>query len=76
MKKFLLLSITFYQSFLSPDQGIFSSGRKYCRMEPSCSQYAKEAIEYGGVFYGIRRGIARILRCHPFQNKLYDPFQP
>jgi uncharacterized protein len=66
--------INFYQSFLSPDQGLFSNGRKYCVFEPSCSEYTKEAIKFGGVLYGIKKGFLRILRCHPFQKELFDPF--
>ena len=72
----LISLINFYQKFLSPDQGIFSSGRKYCAMYPSCSEYTKEAILYGGTVYGLRKGLARIFRCHPFQKKHCDPFQP
>jgi putative membrane protein insertion efficiency factor len=76
MRSFGLALINFYQKFISPDQGFFSSGRKYCRLYPSCSEYTKEAIEYGGFLYGTYRGILRILRCHPWQNKLLDPFKP
>jgi putative membrane protein insertion efficiency factor len=36
-----------------------------CRFEPTCSQYMIEAIEKYGVPKGVRKGIGRILRCHP-----------
>jgi len=75
MKKFFVLLINFYQNIISPDQGIFSSRRKYCVFEPSCSQYAKEAIEYGGVFYGLKKWASRILKCHPWQKNIIDPFR-
>ena len=75
MKMILISIISFYQKFLSPDQGIFSSGRKYCALYPSCSQYAKEAVERYGVFYGLKKGFFRILRCHPWQTKIYDPLE-
>ena len=76
MKKIFIFLINLYQKFLSPDQGVFSSGRKYCVFEPTCSQYTKEAIEHGGVLYGLMKGGARIARCHPWQTKLVDPFRP
>jgi putative membrane protein insertion efficiency factor len=36
-----------------------------CRFYPSCSVYMIEAIEKYGLVGGIKRGIGRILRCHP-----------
>ncbi len=76
MRQIAIRLIGLYQSILSPDTGIFSRGRKYCRFSPSCSEYAKNAMCYGGVLYGLRRGVARILRCHPWQKIYYDPFKP
>ena len=76
MTRIAIYLIEFYQKFLSPDQGIFSSGKKYCALYPSCSQYTKEAMMHGGFFYGVKKGILRILRCHPWQAKIYDPFRP
>ncbi|HEX6939247.1 MAG TPA: membrane protein insertion efficiency factor YidD [Longimicrobiales bacterium] len=44
-----------------------------CRFTPSCSAYAEEAIRR----YGARRGgwlaARRLLRCHPFGGRGYDP---
>ncbi len=75
-KIFSIKLIEFYQKFLSPDYGIFSLRRRWCVFSPTCSQYTKEAINYGGIWYGVKKGILRILCCHPFQNKFYDPFRP
>ncbi|MBI2024386.1 membrane protein insertion efficiency factor YidD [Candidatus Giovannonibacteria bacterium] len=71
----IIAIINFYQKFISPDQSIFSRKRKYCVFEPSCSQYTKEAIMHGGIFYGLKKGFLRIIRCHPFQKNLFDPFK-
>jgi len=45
-----------------------------CRFEPSCSQYAYEAIERLGVARGVWLGSKRLLRCQPLSRKFgYDP---
>ena len=66
MKCFLTLPIRFYQIFISP----FFGG--CCRYHPSCSCYAKEAIERHGFFKGIYLGSLRILSCHPWSRKNMD----
>ena len=44
-----------------------------CRYNPSCSQYAVEAIDKHGAFKGSWLGLRRILRCHPWGGQGYDP---
>ena len=44
-----------------------------CRYNPSCSQYAVEAIDKHGAFKGSWLGLKRILRCHPWGGQGYDP---
>ena len=47
-----------------------------CRFEPSCSNYAEEALrEYGG-FKGGWLTLKRISRCHPWGGFGYDPVPP
>ena len=46
----------------------------YCKFEPTCSNYAIEAINEYGSIKGSALAIKRILRCNPFNNKNgYDP---
>jgi putative membrane protein insertion efficiency factor len=44
-----------------------------CRFEPTCSAYAKEALQkYGGIRGGWL-ALRRIGRCHPWGGSGYDP---
>lgn len=44
-----------------------------CRFEPSCSQYAVEAVRYHGVARGLWLAARRLARCHPFSRGGFDP---
>jgi putative membrane protein insertion efficiency factor len=44
-----------------------------CRFHPSCSQYARGAIEKHGPVRGLLLSIRRIGRCHPWGGSGYDP---
>ena len=55
----LLASIAFYQRGISPLLG------KNCRFQPTCSEYAKLAIEKYGPLKGGLKACGRLCRCHP-----------
>ena len=44
-----------------------------CRFEPTCSEYAKQAVEKHGVIRGSWMSLKRILRCQPFCEGGHDP---
>ena len=44
-----------------------------CRFYPSCSDYAREAIELHGAAAGSWLATKRIARCHPYHPGGYDP---
>ena len=44
-----------------------------CRYEPSCSQYALDAIREHGAWRGGRLALARLLRCRPGGGGGSDP---
>ena len=44
-----------------------------CRFEPTCSVYARGAIEKHGLFRGGGLALTRLLRCHPFHRGGLDP---
>ena len=54
-----LFALRFYQTHLS---FLFAGN---CRFDPTCSQYAYQAIERFGVLPGVWLGLERLLRCHP-----------
>ena len=68
MKNFLLSLIGFYQRHISPHRP------SSCRFVPTCSQYAREAIQKYGALKGGWLAFKRLLRCNPFyKGDLYDP---
>ena len=44
-----------------------------CRFQPTCSQYAVEAIKKYGFVRGSWMAAKRIVRCNPFTEGGYDP---
>ena len=68
MKRLLLWLIRVYQEGISPRKPA-----PCCRFVPTCSAYAKEAIEVYGAWKGGRLAVRRLLRCHPFGKSGYDP---
>ena len=70
MKALLLLLIRFYRGHISPYR------QPCCRITPSCSLYAMEAIEKYGALKGGWMALRRICCCHPFyhgRRGFYDP---
>lgn len=67
MRSLVLALIRFYQVAAPP----FVRGA--CRHQPTCSEYAKEAIARHGLLKGGRMAMARIGRCHPFGSAGFDP---
>ena len=44
-----------------------------CRFEPSCSQYALDALRQHGAAAGATLAAGRLLRCHPWCDGGLDP---
>ena len=44
-----------------------------CRFQPTCSQYAFEAIKRHGFIRGSWLAAKRLVRCNPFSGGGYDP---
>jgi hypothetical protein len=59
--------IGIYQRFISP---IWLPS---CRFYPTCSAYARLALEKYGIIKGGSLALIRIAKCHPFHPGGYDP---
>jgi len=70
----LIAPIRFYRIFISP---LFPPA---CRFQPTCSQYAIEAIQTHGAFKGFVLALRRLARCHPITwlggSSGFDPVPP
>ena len=44
-----------------------------CRFQPTCSHYAREAVERHGAIRGSLFALQRLARCHPWGGQGYDP---
>lgn len=77
LAKLLLFLIKIYQKTISPDSGWFKVyfPHGFCRFYPHCSEYCYQAIDKYGAFKGLFKGLARILRCHPFNDGGFDPLK-
>lgn len=67
MSRLFVWFISAYQKVISPLVG------PSCRFHPTCSEYAKEAIEIYGFFGGFWLTLKRISRCHPLGSSGFDP---
>ena len=70
----LVAPIRFYRAFVSP---LFPAA---CRFQPTCSQYAIEAIRVHGPLKGLGLAVRRLARCHPISwlggSSGFDPVPP
>ena len=67
MRRVLLLVLRGYQYAIRPLLGV------NCRFYPSCSDYAREAIDRHGAAKGCWLAMRRVVRCHPYHPGGCDP---
>jgi uncharacterized protein len=70
MKTLLLWLIDAYKLLFSPFFG------QQCRFYPTCSSYAREAIEVHGSLFGAWLTVKRIAKCAPWHPGGVDPVPP
>jgi len=59
-----------YKLTLSPWVG------RSCRFQPTCSDYARDALILHGPVRGSYLAVRRLCRCHPFGGSGLDPVPP
>jgi putative membrane protein insertion efficiency factor len=67
MQRLCLYIIQGYRVLISPFFG------RACRFEPTCSQYASDAVARYGAFHGLGLAVVRLMKCHPFHPGGEDP---
>lgn len=67
MRALILILIRSYQAAVSP--WLPAS----CRYDPTCSEYARVAVERFGAARGSWLAARRVLRCHPLGGHGHDP---
>ena len=67
MKRAASILIRAYQLVISP---VLPPA---CRFYPTCSEYAREAVENWGFWRGMALSLKRLARCHPFGGHGFDP---
>ena len=63
----IIIPIRAYRLFVSPWLG------KNCRFQPTCSEYAIEALRVHGILKGSWLALKRVSRCNPLVECGYDP---
>ena len=66
IKKFLIQTINFYQIFISTSFKNIFGMITICRLDVTCSEYAKQEIIKNGALKGSINGFKRFLKCQPF----------
>jgi putative membrane protein insertion efficiency factor len=73
---FCIFLVRVYKLTLSPLIAFLAGPAGACRFEPTCSQYAIEAIKTHGTIAGGWLATKRICRCHPGGACGQDPVPP
>ena len=72
LQHILLGLLRFYRWAISPLLTALAGG-SICRFDPSCSQYAMEAVKSHGAIRGSWLTLKRLARCHPWGGCGLDP---
>ncbi|MEI4471708.1 membrane protein insertion efficiency factor YidD [Frigidibacter sp. MR17.24] len=70
LARILALPVKAYRLTASPWVG------RSCRFQPTCSEYALDALKTHGGVRGGWLAAWRICRCHPWGGSGYDPVPP
>jgi putative membrane protein insertion efficiency factor len=76
VQSILILLVRVYRVTLSLAKTFLFGSAAHCRFEPSCSQYAVEALKMHGALAGSWLAAKRVCRCHPWGKCGEDPVPP
>ena len=76
LQHLLMGIIRLYRWLVSPVLTSLFNPNGLCRFNPSCSEYALQAIQLHGPFRGSWLALKRLLRCHPWGACGDDPVPP
>ncbi len=70
----LTLLLRVYQRVVSPAFTVlFGPMGLGCRYQPTCSEYAVQAVRHHGAVHGGWLAVGRVCRCHPWSGFGHDP---
>jgi putative membrane protein insertion efficiency factor len=72
-QKTLVFAVRLYQVVISPVLAAAVGPAGRCRFSPSCSEYARQAVERHGAVIGGSLAVRRLCRCHPWGQWGEDP---
>jgi putative membrane protein insertion efficiency factor len=72
-QKALVFAIRGYQIVISPILAAAMGPSGGCRFSPTCSEYARQAVERHGAMIGGSLAARRLCRCHPWGQWGEDP---
>jgi putative membrane protein insertion efficiency factor len=75
-QQILILLVRIYRVTLSPAKMFLFGPSAECRFQPSCSQYAIEALKTHGAVTGGWLAAKRVCRCHPWGECGEDAVPP
>jgi putative membrane protein insertion efficiency factor len=64
-------AVAVYRRLISPL--LSATAGPACRFEPTCSEYAHQALAAHGLSRGLYLTVRRLLRCRPMGGWGYDP---
>lgn len=76
-KNSAIKTIKLYQKTISFDHSVARAlyPHGFCKFNPTCSQYAIDAITGFGLGKGAIIALWRVIRCHPFSRGGHDPIK-
>jgi putative membrane protein insertion efficiency factor len=69
----IITAIRLYQVLVSPVLTMIFGPTAGCRFIPTCSCYAREAVQTHGAIHGSWLAAKRVCRCHPWGGSGEDP---